>query len=74
MTCWSLEWRKIETDNHHLRCRLQRMEDKLLENNILLHGIPDSDWEREEVCRERIAQALAPLVNRERYTDQIGHC
>ena len=63
--------RNIETDNHHLRRRLQRIEDKSLENNILLRGIPDSDWESEEVCKERIAQALAPLVNRERYTDQI---
>ena len=36
---------KVETDNKKLCAKVQHLEDKLLEGNIIFQGIPESLWE-----------------------------
>ena len=56
--------RKLEKKNTKLGNRLKHLEDKLLENNIVFQGIPESTWESEEVCKEKIIQVISVLLNR----------
>ena len=55
--------RRLEKKNTQLGNRLKHLEDKLLENNIIFQGIPESIWESEEVCKEKIIQVISVLVN-----------
>ena len=49
--------------NKALGKRVRWLEDKILENNVIIHGISEAAWESEEVCKEKVFCVLANLVN-----------
>ena len=53
----------IKKENEKLKLRLSAIEDKLLENHIILQGIPDQAWELKDVTREKVVHALAEVAN-----------
>ena len=53
----------IKKENVKLKLRLSAIEDKLLENHIILQGIPDQVWELRDVTHEKVMHALAEVAN-----------
>ena len=54
---------KIENDNKLLNQRVQQLEDKLLEGNVMFQGIPDSLWEPSETTKEKVFSAIAHTIS-----------
>ena len=54
---------KTESENTKLKKRLEILENKLLEANLIMHGIREDEWEDESSRRERIYHAIAPTVD-----------
>ena len=56
--------KKLEKLNSNLNYRVRKLEDKLLETNIVFQGVHETTWESEEICREKIVNIIATLVNK----------
>ena len=54
--------KKLERENHILRNRVVKIEDTLLEKNVVMHGIYEDQWEKEPDRRELIIKAIAKTV------------
>ena len=54
---------KVEYENKSLKQKLTFMEDKMLEHNIVLTGIPEDKWEDPEPRKGRICSELANLMD-----------
>ena len=63
--------KKMENQNRNLVRRIQKLEDKFLQNNVILQGISESVWESEENCIEKVRMTLANIVQRETYAEKI---
>ena len=55
--------RKMESENKELKSRLNKLENKMLGNNIIIHGVREETWELDENCKEKVYKAIAPTVN-----------
>ena len=59
---------KKQIDNYEsvtsalLKC-VKILEDKLMESNIIMHGIKESAWKPEDTCRELVLKAIADTIN-----------
>ena len=53
----------IMKENNHLQGRLEKIENKLMGNNVILHGIKDQVWELSEVTREKALVAISSIAN-----------
>ena len=53
---------KVEAKNIELSKQLTDLENKLLESNVMLHGISESIWETEIVRQEKIYLAIAETL------------
>ena len=51
-----------EARNTKLEDRVKILENKLLENNIIMHGIKESSWELDSTRRELVTAAIASTV------------
>ena len=65
------ELSKEKKKTRDLGRRVRWLEDKLLENNVVLCGIAETAWETEDVCKEKIINALANLVNRATWPEKL---
>ena len=54
---------QIEKENKTLKDRLTVIENCLLENNIILHGINKDSWELNSVLKEKTIHALANTID-----------
>ena len=54
---------KVELDNKQLNDRLQHLENKLLECNVVFQGVPDSVWEPMETTREKVLTAISYTIS-----------
>ena len=54
---------KMEQENRELRSRLLRLENKLLDNNLIFHGIKEDNWDSQENTKERIWRAISYTVD-----------
>ena len=54
---------KIKTENKELKSRLNRLENKMLGNNIIMHGVCEDTWELDENQKEKVYKAIAPTVD-----------
>ena len=48
--------------NDKLETRVKHLEQKLLENNIIVHGVKESKWELDSTRHELVTQMLAATV------------
>ena len=53
---------KMEIENDNLKSRVSSLESKLLESNLIMHGIPEEPWEQETNRHEKIYNAIASTV------------
>ena len=53
----------IETENKELKSRLSKLENKMLKNNLIIHGIHEDQWEQEVNRQEKIHKAIASTVD-----------
>ena len=51
-----------EARNTKLEGRVKILESKLLENNIIIHGVKESSWELDSTRRELVTAAIASTV------------
>ena len=61
----------IAKENTTLRDRLSRIENKLLENSIMLTGVPEEPWELESNLHEKVVKILAYTMDAAEYEDQL---
>ena len=63
------EYSMIVKENEHLKTRLEKIENKLMGNNVILHGVEDQLWELSDVTREKALIAIShsqPLEKHQR--------
>ena len=61
----------ITKENTTLHDRLSRIENKLLENSIMLSGVPEEPWELELNLHEKVVKILAYTIDAAEYEDQL---
>ena len=52
---------KVERENQSLKQKLVRIEDKLLENNLIISGVEESKFEEEGPRREKLDIVIAKV-------------
>ena len=62
---------KERKKNKSLGRQVRWLEDKLLENNIVMHGIAETPWESKDFCKEKIFNVLANLFNRSTWQEKL---
>ena len=50
---------------------MRHLEDKLLEGNIILQGIPDVVWEPSETTKEKVLSAIAHTISGNSHEDKM---
>ena len=58
-------------ENDKLKERLVAIENRLLENNVLLHGIADQPWELNDITREKTLSAISHVVNGKTHEERM---
>ena len=53
---------KVETINETLTKQICALEDRILQNNVIIHGIPESPWETDDVRQEKLYYAFSETV------------
>ena len=56
---------KIERDNKKLKRRVEVLEEKMLESNLIMHGICEDAWEVSETRREKIYKMIAHTIDQD---------
>ena len=54
---------KVESENLELKNRLLHLENKMLQNNLIIHDIKEEEWELDENRKEKIHHAIANTVD-----------
>ena len=54
---------KIENENKELKSRLTKLENRMLEKNLIFHGIKEDNWDIEDNSKERIWKAISYTVD-----------
>ena len=62
---------KTEAENTKLKRRLEILENKMLEANLIIHGLREDEWEDETNRRKRIYHAIAPTVDADDRTERL---
>ena len=62
---------KPEAENTKLKRRLEILENKMLEANLIIHGLREDKWEDETSRRERIYHAITPTVDADDRTERL---
>ena len=55
--------KEVEEKNSKLEDRVKKLKDKLMESNLILHGIKESSWELDSTRNELVIQAIAATIN-----------
>ena len=53
---------KMEGEASHLKKRLETIESRALENNLIVRGLNEEEWEKESTTRNKIYSELIPLI------------
>ena len=61
----------MESENMELKDRLKRLENTMLQNNLIIHGIKEDEWELDETRKEKIHKAIASTVDAPDYSKCI---
>ena len=54
---------KIEEEKKELKTRLTKLENKMLEKNLIFHGIKEDNWDLEDNAKEHIWKAISHTVD-----------
>ena len=61
---------RIERENIELKNKVTRLEDKSLENNLIIQGIEESEWEQVEETTSKIRKAIMDALPHSRKNDR----
>ena len=62
---------KIEKENEELKQRLVNIEDKLLENSVVINGISEEKYEDPEPHRIKLNKELANILSGNTYEEKL---
>ena len=62
---------KIEKENEELKQRLVSIEDKLLENSVVINGISEEKFEELEARRTKLNRELANIPSGNTYEEKL---
>ena len=62
---------KVENENMELKNRLLCLENKMLQNNLIIHGIKEEEWELDDNRKEKIHHAIASTVDAPDYRKHL---
>ena len=62
----------VEADNIKLHHRVSHLEDKLLEGNVIINGIPESLWENSSTTKEKVLRAISNTISGENDEDKMN--
>ena len=62
---------KIEARNERLSKRVSALEDRILQNNIIISGIKESPWETEAVRQEKLYQVFSDTIIGQTYDERM---
>ena len=62
----------VEADNIKLHQRVSQLEDKLLEGNVIITGIPESLWENSSATKEKVLRAISHTISGESDDDKMN--
>ena len=62
---------KIEKENEELKQWLVSIEDKLLENSVVINGISEEKFEELEPCRTKLNRELANILSGNTYEEKL---
>ena len=65
---------EVEEKNTLLEDRVRKLEDKLMESNLILHGIKESKWELDSTCNKSVIKAISDTVFAETEEKKAGNC
>ena len=54
---------KMEQENKELRSRLNRLENRMMQKNLIFHGIKEDNWEDKESIKERVWKCISYTVD-----------
>ena len=54
---------EVERENQSLKNRLTNIEDKLLENNVIISGVKEDAWETDAALKEKVINLIAYTVD-----------
>ena len=63
--------KEVEEKNCKLEDRVKKLEDKLMESNLILHGIKESSWELDSTRNELVVNAIASTVHAENDSSKL---
>ena len=61
----------VMKENNQLKNRLEKIENKLMGNNVILHGIKDQVWELSEITHEKALLAISNIANGKTATEKL---
>ena len=59
----NIKFKEVKEKNCKLENRVKKLEDKLMESNLIIHGIKESSWELDSTRNELVVQAIASTVH-----------
>ena len=62
---------KVEKENEELKQRLVSIEDKLLENSMVINGISEEKFEEPEPHREKLNRELACILSGNTFEEKL---
>ena len=57
------KFNQMESENKELKRRLVKLENKMLEKNVIMHGIREDTWELAENRKDKVHKAISATVD-----------
>ena len=70
-TALTIRIKQVELKNDSLTNRICELENKILESNVILHGIRETPWEADDARQEKIYDVLQETVLGRTYDERI---
>ena len=63
---------KVELENNKLKKQLEQLENKQLESNLIMHGLREDEWEKNENRLDRIYRAISSTIDVEDRRERLN--
>ena len=60
--CLNIKIQEVEAKNTKLESRVKKLENCLMENNLIMHGVREGKWELDSTRNELVIQAISNTV------------
>ena len=66
-----MEYNQMKRENENLKHRIEAIENRFLENNVIICGIEDQAWELNEVTREKTLAIISHIAKGKTSKDKM---